>query len=49
MRLLIFLLLTSCASPTRVFNSDDLQDSKCYNSYGGQWGYCDVRKGEKNE
>ncbi len=42
--LLLFILLTNCTQPTRVFNRDDEQDASCYGKYGGQWGYCDKRK-----
>lgn len=46
MKYLLLLSLTSCVTPARVFNMDDLQDSACYNSYGGEQGYCDVRQGD---
>lgn len=30
-----------CASTPRQFNSDDLQNGNCYNTFGGMHGYCD--------
>ena len=39
---IIFVILSGCAmDEPRFFNVDDLQDQKCYASFGGEWGYCD--------
>lgn len=41
---LMFLLGGCTSEPTRQFNLDDVQDTDCYNSYGGFFGYCDLNR-----
>lgn len=42
------LLLSGCAStPTRQFNTEDIQDPSCYATYGGLRGFCDAIESNK--